>query len=244
MIRAVLFDIDDTLCDDTGHFTGAARRVAAIAQAEFPSLAEGALAETYLGVSDHYWTREIALTAPEPLAMVRERLWRRAFSLLGIDPPAHVLQGVLVEYARLRLEVLPELHDGALDVLTTLRSQEVRVGLVTNGLSETHVSKATRLGLLAHAETFLMPDRIGWAKPHPKVFEIACRELGVQPNQTLHVGDSLSADVGGAKAAGCGAIWFNPHGKPHPGGEHPVPDRVIDSLRKVPDVAAGWFASG
>ncbi|MFM7321662.1 MAG: HAD family hydrolase [Armatimonadota bacterium] len=244
MIRAVLFDIDDTLCDDTGHFTRAAERVAGFAEASLPGLTSGALAETYLEVSDHYWTREIALTKPEPLGVVRERLWRRAFARLDLEPPQPILSSILAEYARLRLEVLPELHPGALEVLGELRSRGLRVGLVTNGLSETHVPKATRLGLLAHADTFLMPDRTGWAKPHPRVFELACADLGVPLSATLHVGDSLSADVGGAKAAGCGAVWFNPQRKAHPGKDHPLPDHVIEDLRAIPDLATRWTSAG
>ncbi len=244
MIQAVLFDIDDTLCDDTGHFTRAAWRVAGIAGDTFPGLASGTLAETYLEVSDHYWTREIALTEPEPLAVVRERLWRRAFARIGLEPPVSVLGAILAEYARLRLDVLPDLHPGALEVMGELRTRGLKVGLVTNGLSETHVPKATRLGLLEHADTFLMPDRTGWAKPNPRVFELACSELGVPLAATVHVGDSLSADVGGAKAAGCGAVWFNPHRKAHPGSDHPVPDHVVDDLRAIPDLAARWASTG
>lgn len=233
MIRAVLFDVDDTLCDDTGHFQNAARRIGEWVNAAHPHVDAGFVAETYRAVSDHFWTHEIALVTPEPLARVRERLWRRAFAKLEIEPDPRLLDDVLVEYARLRLQELPALHVGAHETLDRLRAEGVGVGVVTNGLSETHVPKLERLGIARRVDVCLMPDRIGCAKPDPRPFHLACEALGVLPEATAHVGDSLNSDVRGAQGAGLRGIWFNPSRKAHPGECHALPDAVVHSLPEL-----------
>ncbi len=243
MIHAVLFDVDDTLCDDTGHFLSAARAIGARVAAEYPGTDPAIVAHTYRAVSDHFWTREIALSTPEPLAVVRERLWRRAFQRLGIEPGPRLLGDVLVEYARLRLDVMPALHDGALETIDTLRERGFAVGIVTNGLSETHVPKLERLGLAERVAVSLMPDRIGCAKPEPGPFRMACESLGVLPAHTVHVGDSLHSDVRGAKNAGLRAVWFNPDRNEHPGEPIPLPDAQIHALAELPDLVMGWNAT-
>jgi HAD superfamily hydrolase (TIGR01549 family) len=51
-------------------------------------------------------------------------------------------------------------------------------------------------------------------KPWPDMFAMTAKRLSINPNQILHVGDSLKSDVQGALNAGCSAVWFNPDDKP------------------------------
>jgi putative hydrolase of the HAD superfamily len=61
----------------------------------------------------------------------------------------------------------------------------------------------------------------GVAKPDPSIFQHAVAALGVTPERTLYVGDSLRFDVRGATAAGLRPVHFDPHRLcPAPGG-HP-----------------------
>ena len=61
---------------------------------------------------------------------------------------------------------------------------------------------------------------VGVAKPDPEIFAIALRELGVAPERTLHVGDSVHFDVEGARAAGINAVHLDPYGF-CPSDDHP-----------------------
>ena len=48
-------------------------------------------------------------------------------------------------------------------------------------------------------------------KPQPEIFLRACRELGVEPGDTMFVGDRLATDVQGAANVGMTtvqALWF------------------------------------
>lgn len=232
ILRGVFFDIDDTLCDDAGQLR---RSITATAERVAGRETVGALAEVYERISTRYWTHEIALTAPEPLATIRERLWVRSLEAVGIAPAPDLVAEIVAWYGRMREEA-PALHDGAVEMLTLLREAGLRLGLLTNGLSETHIAKVERLGLRDFFEVFLMPDTTGYAKPDPRQFRLACQRLGVAPSEAAHVGDSLSSDVGGAVAAGLRAVWFNPAGQPHPGEDAALPHHEVRALREVPGV--------
>jgi HAD superfamily hydrolase (TIGR01549 family) len=65
-----------------------------------------------------------------------------------------------------------------------------------------------RLELTRWFATRVVSDDVGLCKPTPEIFALACRELNVAPEQTLFVGDSMSADVKGAAAAGLTPIWI------------------------------------
>jgi cyclopropane-fatty-acyl-phospholipid synthase len=62
--------------------------------------------------------------------------------------------------------------------------------------------------------------------------DLVCRKLGLQADETWHIGDSLSSDVAGAKAAGLTAVWLNRHGVQRTGSD-PEPDYEIASLSEL-----------
>ncbi len=65
-------------------------------------------------------------------------------------------------------------------------------------------------------------EDVGAYKPSPLMFQQALAALGLRADEVLHVGDSISADVGGAQAAGITAVWVNRRGRPVPGGIDPA----------------------
>jgi 2-haloacid dehalogenase/putative hydrolase of the HAD superfamily len=71
-------------------------------------------------------------------------------------------------------------------------------------------------------------EDVGAYKPSPLMFKRALAVLGMRADEVLHVGDSLSADVAGAKAAGITGVWVNRHGRPVPDGIDPA--HVIGDL--------------
>ena len=57
----------------------------------------------------------------------------------------------------------------------------------------------------------------GVRKPHPRVFDIASRKMGLEPQDIWFIGDKHQFDVKGAITAGMHPVWYNPrNGKPDP----------------------------
>ncbi|HEX2916301.1 MAG TPA: HAD-IA family hydrolase [Chloroflexia bacterium] len=64
------------------------------------------------------------------------------------------------------------------------------------------------MGLTPFFSQIFTSARVGYPKPNPKIFEYALQTLEIRPDEALHVGDSLSADVGGATELGINALWL------------------------------------
>ena len=61
-------------------------------------------------------------------------------------------------------------------------------------------------GIREFFDRVLISSEVGWSKPHPAIFRTALEELDLQPEETVHVGDSVTEDVEGALAVGMRAL--------------------------------------
>jgi len=106
-----------------------------------------------------------------------------------------------------------ELCPGVADTLRWLRERRYRIGSVTNrGLGgEPFREELRHHGVLDLFEVLSISCEVGYLKPHPRIFQHALDSLGVAPSDTVMVGDSLRADVAGAKSLGMTAVWKRNH---------------------------------
>ncbi|WP_433623726.1 HAD family hydrolase [Halomicrococcus sp. NG-SE-24] len=111
------------------------------------------------------------------------------------------------------------------------------VALVTNGSEQTQTEKLEALGLTDafDATVFCDPAAGIHAKPDPAPFERALDALGVEPAETLHVGDSLAADVAGANALGSDSAWVPPSPPVERTLDH-EPTHRLSSLADLPSI--------
>jgi putative hydrolase of the HAD superfamily len=228
-IDTVLFDLDDTLHDDTTAYRTAAREVAQAVAREHPIDPE-ALHAAYEGAVIAFWT---ALTADHlslGIRAERERMWLDALRVVGLDDSA-VAREAAAAYGRARAGAL-ELAPGARELLAALRERGCKLGLVTNGFAETHHDKIDRLGLRERIDAFFLADEVGMVKPDPDLFRHACRVLGSEPVHTAMVGDRYGRDVVGAHAAGLFTVLLDVHAIPIPV-DAPRPDAIVASIAEV-----------
>jgi putative hydrolase of the HAD superfamily len=71
-------------------------------------------------------------------------------------------------------------------------------------------------GIREHIDTLVVSEEVGVAKPDREIFRVALERLGAAPGDAVMIGDSWSADIAGARAAGIRSVWFNPHRRPCP----------------------------
>lgn len=108
-----------------------------------------------------------------------------------------------------------EFHADALPSLQRLK-KHYTLAAVSNG------NACIRLtGLDSLFDFGLNAMDVGAAKPDREIFRRACAEVGVQPHETLHVGDDLECDVAGALDAGLHAAWLNRNNATPPSPLHP-----------------------
>jgi len=104
------------------------------------------------------------------------------------------------------------LFPDVLDALGSLKDRGFRLAAVTNrGYSGPRFHEEMRdLGLADLFEETIISCDVGFMKPHPRIFQVALDAMAVEPEEAAMVGDSLRADVEGAKTVGMKAIWRRP----------------------------------
>lgn len=201
-IRAVLWDVDDTLFDYTG-----SDRAGALAHIEAEGLLarhgseEAALAH-WQAVTDAQHAR---FTAGE-LGFLEQRR-ERARHFLGeplSDDEADAWFARYVACYEAAWTLFPDTV-AALDALAASH----RHGVLSNSSSHHQERKLARFGLRDRFEVLLCCDQIGCAKPDPAAFRAACEAMALPPHEVVYVGDRLDLDAEAAVAAGLAGVWLD-----------------------------------
>lgn len=212
-LRAVLFDVDFTLCRPGPELSP--ERYARIA----------ARHGITLDVSRYDDAREAAALnlKRHPELLHDDTIWHRFTEeiFLGMGGPEQIASECATEIEQ-GWEVSEnfELFEDALPVLEELRAAQLRLGLVSNGIRDLRefvvhhrLDVDAVVGSRAH----------GFVKPHPTIFQAALEQLGVEPAEAVMVGDSLEEDVEGARALGLRAILIDREDR-HPDVEERLTD--------------------
>jgi putative hydrolase of the HAD superfamily len=209
MIEAVLFDWGDTLFhfayDEELLEAGWAAGLAAIGRDDLPPPAETAarFRERYVPLLFVPGSVE-EVEYPE---MVRELL-----AGFGVELTDEELGRFLVaehEAWRPARQLGSQTHA----LLDALRDRGLKLGLVSNAFDPGWLLRRDLAdqGLADRLDVAVFSSEVGRRKPDPLIFERALAELGVSPERALFVGDTLAADVAGARTLGMTtvqALWF------------------------------------
>ena len=132
------------------------------------------------------------------------------------------------------------LTDGAMDVLETLRVKEYTLGMITNGYTAMQSRKITHHGLDKIMDHVFISEAMGAHKPDSRIFTSALEQAHASPDQAVHVGDNLRADIAGAIGAGLSGLLFDPKGartkKLADDASLTKPTHIVQSLTEV----AAW----
>jgi putative hydrolase of the HAD superfamily len=226
MIRAILFDLDDTLYVERDFILGGFAAVAAhVAGRGFgpPARVQALLEEIHLGEG-------------------RDRVFDKAAARLGF--PEHWVPD-LVHVFRSHAPVIAP----AADVTPTLARLRARykLGCVTDGWLDVQKRKLAALGLAPLLDAVVIADEHGRAywKPHPLPFLNCCRLLGIQPGEAVFVGDNPERDIRGARGVGMACIRLRRDrgyfGAPPPPSD--APDAEITGLAELETVLTALEAT-
>lgn len=97
--------------------------------------------------------------------------------------------------------------DDVLPCLDSLKGS--RLGIISNGDEDQQRRKLDKMGIADDFEIVVTSGKAGKAKPDPIIFEYACREAGVKPEESVYVGDNLKVDIWGCRSHNMKGIWIN-----------------------------------
>ena len=217
-LRAVFFDLDETLLDTSGTNRARGERITTMLKRELPNLDDTSFLERLLGKDPNTgWAFGIAPLIEE-LGLLETSLGRNAIELW-------FFQGCL-DLAR----TLP----GAEEALREI-SKVYTLGVITNGLEYRQRAKFESLPIHELFDVFLTSEAAGAEKPSPEIFQLALGRAGVLPSEAAFVGDRLDVDVLGAQQVGMTAIWVDHNGRV-PAGTGPEPDATLTEFGELPSI--------
>lgn len=125
-------------------------------------------------------------------------------------------------------------------VVDELDKRGYQLGIISNTTSRDAVPMAlVEYGLDSYFPVVILSSSCGHRKPGTMIFELATKEMGVNPARCAYVGDRPSRDVVGAKAAGFAlSILIDDQlvEEINPVGDFPTPDYTIQSLTELLDI--------
>jgi HAD superfamily hydrolase (TIGR01509 family) len=229
-VRAVLFDLDNTLVDLMGMkrvASDAAARAMLAAGADFPFTADEAgdiLFGEYLPDLESDTVFELFL----------RKHHRRALGM-GQHQVDRITAAAVNAYLRAKM-LRTDPYPGVRPTLVALARAGLRLGVVTDAPRFKAYQRLDAAGLSDFFEVVVTFTDSGERKPHAQPFRTALDLLGLPPHQVLLVGDRATHDVAGAQAVGLRTAWarYGSPGAPVPLEAEVVLERVEELIRLIP----------
>ncbi|CAM3521885.1 HAD family hydrolase [Marinicrinis lubricantis] len=239
MIKAVWFDLDDTLLWDDRSVKEAFESACDAAVQKYPTLQKDvleeavrkearALYETYetfpftqsIGINpfEGLWgnftggEHEMFRKLEKIVPEYRKNAWTNGLKALGIEDAD--LGYELGEHFAAERRKRPYTYEETYHILKELKEQQYTLVLLTNGSPDLQGEKLEMVPELAPYFDFIMiSGNFGKGKPAPELFEHVMQQVGVQPKEAIMVGDKLTTDIKGANSVGITSVWINRDGK-------------------------------
>ncbi|QBI54251.1 HAD family hydrolase [Streptomonospora litoralis] len=118
-------------------------------------------------------------------------------------------------------------------VLGELSRAGLRLGVITNGIEQLQRDKLAVLDVAGFFPTVVCADSAGAGKPDARIFQTACRLMGVPPERAWHVGDQLRADALGAVAGGLHPVLIDRHERDEGAGQDVATITGLEELLRM-----------
>lgn len=238
-IEAVLFDLGDTLiyfdAEWPDVFSEARQALLNSLQESGLDLGQEFIDEFYARMLAYYRERDTEFIEHTMHYVLCAALTSRG---LG-GTPDEVLRSALRSFHKVtQSHWIPEAD--ALPVLERLRSMGYRLALVSNGADDANTQVLVdKAGLRPYLEVIISSAAEGIRKPNPKIFINTLKMMNVPPERAVMVGDTLGADILGARNAGVFSVWVTrrantPGNRAH--ADTIRPDAEIETLSELPEL--------
>lgn len=223
-IKAILIDIDNTLLDFDKSANKASYNVAEKYGISLPDNYTG----VFHKVNDELWTSlqrgEIVKTD------IYKMRFRKIFEILSINTDCDKFE----EDFRKELREIAEPVEGAEEILKYL-SAKYPVYTASNASRFQQEVRLKKSGLWQYLSGMFTSEEIGFQKPAKEFFTACHKELyPLSASKIMMIGDSISADITGAKNYGINTIWFNYKGEAPD--DYSFTDYYVNSLRKIKEI--------
>ena len=200
--KFLLFDLDHTLLD-----FDAAEDVALSHLLKEEGVEDiQAYKDYYVPMNKTLW-KDLELKKITKQELVNTR-FAKLFAHFGIEKDG----AYLAERYQFFLSKQGQIFPGVEDLLKKLIHQGFELYAATNGITFIQTGRLEQSGIAPYFKEIFISEQLHTQKPDAAFYEkIGSRIPNFDKNQTLMIGDSLSADIQGGNNAGIDTIWYNPH---------------------------------
>lgn len=184
-LEAVIFDLDDTLYSEKEY------------------------------VRSGY--REVAKVLPQ-IQNAEEKLWsffEQGFPAIDklLETEGILSDAIKQKYVQVYRNHVPEIHlsNGVHELLSSLRKNSYKLGIITDGRPEGQRAKIKVLGLGDYVDRIIITDELGgpqFRKPNPKAFAMMKEYLDIPYEKMCYVGDNVRKDFIAPETLGMRTVWF------------------------------------
>lgn len=126
---------------------------------------------------------------------------------------------------------------GILKTFKEIKKQDLKIVIITNEVVEIQLRKVKKLGIMNYLDYFVASENAGIDKPHKKIFLRALNKVKLKPSEVLMVGDSELDDINGAKKIGIKSVLLQTKKNQKTKADYKIkkiPEllKIIDSLNK------------
>jgi len=217
VLKAIFFDMDETLCGTSQADKVAGQEFATWVAQTYPQVNDSvALVQRYLqGVY-----KKLNAEFPQLIALLPDEnafrcgLIQVILAEQGIEIDAEQAQQAQNVFDSARMQAFT-FFPGVKEMLTELR-QHYKLVVITNGpvFSQHPKLKATQMS--EWVDHIIVGGEEPEEKPAASIFHKALNLVGASPEEAIHIGDSLPADIAGANNMGMLSVWVNATGTENP----------------------------
>jgi putative hydrolase of the HAD superfamily len=230
-IKAVLFDLFDTLMlieHDHAFYRPSLRRAHEFLVQNGVDVSFDVFEDAYVAARDALYA-EADARMEEPHFNLRVA---NALRSLGYDFPVSsgVVRGATLAFCKEFMRYV-RVDENAKDVLSELRGK-CKLGIVSNfAIPECVFRLLQKHGMDMFFDVVVVSGAVNKRKPSPEIFQKALGKLGVGASEAVFVGDTVDADIQGAKSVGMKTIFLERRSQKE--AERIYPDQTIKNLNEL-----------
>lgn len=198
MVKAVIFDLDETLLN----------RAMAVEQMFF-KIVEKCYEDVENSVKNEMLKKFVEYDKESYGDNDKTKVFDSFFNAF---PPKYILpRNKSQDFWNINFPHCFTINQDTINLINTIKGQ-VKVAIITNGSTLRQKAKISNTNLDSCFDTVIISEEVGFSKPDKRIFELALNKLKVQPKDALFVGDDIEKDIGGCQNANINGVWFNPRG--------------------------------
>lgn len=199
--KAVIFDLDNTLCDTISAIRTSMRVCYKYLKNHYPDITF----EQFMDIEEKIFIR-LTIEQKLPVYSFRALYWHEIFAELKLAPSPILIKNMIQLYSD-QIAKTVELFDGVEELLIELKAMGLKLAILSNGDFQTKAAMVEYLNISKCFDLIVASDITQVDKPDPKAFIYVLKQLGLEAPDCVMVGDERTNDVEGSRILGMTPVY-------------------------------------